>query len=273
MNYKEYLQSRKYRRKTLEAYLHYNEVFLKWLSRENLTIESCHYADLLNFVKELKATERSLSNLNAHIRGVKYFYEYLQATGAVKHNPAKRLHVRGRSLQLPSDLLSEQELDNFYQQHPETSMPQKRNKAILGLVIYQGLQEREIFNLETSDINIEKGTITIRASGRSNTRVLKLKASQILLMQQYKSGILTRVKQQNIKSITNQLSSYLKKRYSKFKNLLHLRTSVISHWTEEKNIREVQYMAGHKNLVSTEVYRQVNLKDLKKALDEYHPLK
>lgn len=152
-------------------------------------------------------------------------------------------------------------------------MTQKRNKAILGLVIYQGLQEREIFNLETSDINIEKGTLTIRASGRSNARVLKLKASQILLMQQYKSGILTRVKQQNIKSITNQLSSYLKKRYSKFKNLLHLRTSVTSHWTEEKNIREVQYMAGHKNLVSTEVYRQVNLKDLKKALDEYHPLK
>src|SRR5690606_40586569 len=39
MNYREYLQSRRYRRKTLEAYLHFNEVFLKWLARENLTIE------------------------------------------------------------------------------------------------------------------------------------------------------------------------------------------------------------------------------------------
>lgn len=272
MEYSEYLQTRNYKKKTLESYLYYRDVFLKWLEGENLTLETCHYTDLLSYTKALKPN-RSQSNLNGHIRGVKYYYEYLQKEGAINHNPAQKLQIRGRGLQLPADLLAPEELDKLYQEHPAETLPQKRNKVLLGLIVYQGLQERELTTLEAQDINLERGTIKVKPSGKSNGRTLKLEAVQILLLQQFISEILPEMKNQNIKSFTGQLTYYLKKRYPKFKNLLHLRTCLISHWAAKKNLREVQYMAGHKNLVSTEVYKQVNLQDLKKALDQFHPLK
>lgn len=279
-DFKEYLQSKGYKERTIEGYLHYRDAFLKWMEEENLTIESCQYADLLKLVKALKEAPgkrkgeaKSRSNINSYIRGVKYYYDYLQKEEKVQHNPAEKLQLKGRTLDLPADLLTMKEMEQLYQEHPSETQLQKRNKTILGLVVYQALQEREIANLEAPDINLEKGTIKIHPSGRSNGRTLKLQASQILLLQEFVKELLPKMKKQNIKSITWLLAAYLKKRYPKFKNLLHLRTSVIAHWTEKKNLREVQYMAGHKTLISTEVYKQVNLKDLKKALDQFHPLR
>ena len=54
---------------------------------------------------------------------------------------------------------------------------------------------------------------------------------------------------------------------------MHIRSSVISLWIEQKNIIEVQYMAGHNNINSTERYKRVSMQDLRKALDQYHPMK
>jgi integrase/recombinase XerD len=48
--------------------------------------------------------------------------------------------------------------------------------------------------------------------------------------------------------------------------------SVISQWVKEKNIREVQYMAGHTSIYSTQRYIRANLDDLKDELSIYHPL-
>ena len=54
---------------------------------------------------------------------------------------------------------------------------------------------------------------------------------------------------------------------------MHVRSSVIALWIEQKNIIEVQYMAGHVNINSTERYKRVSMQDLKKSLDQFHPLR
>ncbi|MDD4673691.1 MAG: hypothetical protein PHI03_12220 [Bacteroidales bacterium] len=55
--------------------------------------------------------------------------------------------------------------------------------------------------------------------------------------------------------------------------MAQIRVSVITSWLQHYNLREVQYMAGHKYVSSTERYRTDNLKDLQKELEKYHPLK
>ena len=69
------------------------------------------------------------------------------------------------------------------------------------------------------------------------------------------------------------MNKVLRKKYPRYKNLQQLRSSTISLWVEEKNIVKVQYMAGHNSITSTERYKRANMQDLKKALDQYHPLK
>lgn len=56
-------------------------------------------------------------------------------------------------------------------------------------------------------------------------------------------------------------------------SLAQIRASVITSWLKNYNLREVQYMAGHKYVSSIERYRTDNLEDLQKELEKYHPLK
>ncbi len=47
------------------------------------------------------------------------------------------------------------------------------------------------------------------------------------------------------------------------KHFVKVRSSVISLWIKEKNIREVQHIAGHNNIISTQRYVRANLDELK----------
>jgi len=52
-----------------------------------------------------------------------------------------------------------------------------------------------------------------------------------------------------------------------------LRASVIMNWLKTNNIRQVQYMAGHKVSEAPESYRGQDLTDLAKQLELFHPLR
>jgi integrase/recombinase XerD len=47
---------------------------------------------------------------------------------------------------------------------------------------------------------------------------------------------------------------------------------MITHWLKHYNLRQVQYMAGHKYVSSTERYQQNNLDKLQGQVEKYHPL-
>ena len=57
------------------------------------------------------------------------------------------------------------------------------------------------------------------------------------------------------------------------KDSRQIRTSVIMNWLKTNNIRQVQYMAGHKSIKSTESYRNQDLTDLTRQLELFHPMK
>ena len=46
-----------------------------------------------------------------------------------------------------------------------------------------------------------------------------------------------------------------------------------TYWLKNNNLRQVQYMAGHKYVSSTERYQLNNLDKLQSKLEKYHPLK
>jgi len=51
-----------------------------------------------------------------------------------------------------------------------------------------------------------------------------------------------------------------------------IRASVITWWLKNYNLRQVQYMAGHKYVSSTERYQLNNLDKLQGRLEKLHPL-
>lgn len=55
-------------------------------------------------------------------------------------------------------------------------------------------------------------------------------------------------------------------------NAKQLRASVIVKWLRMYNLREVQYMAGHRYISSTESYQQSDMEGLKEEVNKFHPL-
>ncbi len=55
-------------------------------------------------------------------------------------------------------------------------------------------------------------------------------------------------------------------------NAKQIRASVITKWLKNYNIREVQYLAGHRYISSTESYLQNDVEGLNEEVQQYHPL-
>lgn len=175
--------------------------------------------------------------------------------------------------------------EELYKQYQIQINVYRERKIILGLLIYQGLTVDELIRLEALHIKLKEGKIFIKGTKRTNERLLNLHANQMILLQQYmnenkfKEGALLTLKKTtatNTRNITAQVKymfDQLRQLNPKMINAQQIRSSVITHWLRQNNLRQVQYMAGHKYVSSTERYQVNNLDDLQNELKEHHPMK
>jgi integrase/recombinase XerD len=122
-------------------------------------------------------------------------------------------------------------------------------------------------------------------TGKQNSRILPLQPFQIIDLQEYMILIRPKLQQkperlftgrndiENLQNTLLHLNYALRKINPKVKHAVQIRQSVITEWLKDKDLRTVQYMAGHRYVSSTERYKVSNLEDLKEALNKYHPLR
>jgi len=233
---------------------------------------------------------------------IRHYYRYLKEMDPEITNPALNLNLRGVQRKVPTGMISSPALEDLYRSWPRETAKDKRNKVILGLLIYQGITTGELGRLEVGHVNLEKKKIRIPGTPCSNGRVLELHKDQVKELGQYlfrtRPKILRevgksrparkpdkinreRIQEQLVISINgsehikNSLHFLFKQVREQLPELLHpkqIRVSVITHWLKEHNLRQVQYMAGHKHVSSTERYQLGNLAGLQSKLEKFHPL-
>ena len=283
-----YLRNEGYRLTTYNGAKNIVSLFLIWLKTEQLNYLETSYNDLLSYINHLQEKGNKKSSINGTLIAIRHFYNYLQNENKVKSNPAETLRIRNITRQVPHDLLEWEELENIYKNFASTGITGKRNKAMLGLMIYQGLTVSELYALEEKDIKLEEGKIYVPQTGRSNNRILKLEAFQVIQLQKYITQIRPIILQLTDKTteklfvstgtgerLSNSLSRIcekLRKYDQKVKNFKQIRASVITYWLKTQGIRQVQYMTGHRYISSTERYRTDTLENLQDMINELHPL-
>jgi integrase/recombinase XerD len=288
--FKIWLKEKGYKSNTIENnYLPILRRYFTFLEKENLSIETVSYTDALKLLKEYREKEKTPAYINSQLRLLRKYYSYKKQTESIHHNPFLNLQVRGEKKRLPHDILSKSYIENIYESYPENTEVRKRNKVMIGLVVFQGLRQEEFEDLEPHEVDLRKATLYIKGHGKVKGRTVQLQSRQIILFEEYlkevRPEILKQRKDNNyrlfiteghyatIKQIVRELTMQIRKRHSLFKNFTHIRTSLIVHWLKEKPIREVQHLAGHSNIASTEIYKQANMEDLKQELDRFHPLR
>ena len=229
--------------------------------------------------------QKSKRNIHALLGTVRHYSNYLILEGKRNDNPAAGIFIKGLSRKLPINLLSVEEMEELFKQYSIQLNVDSSKKIMLGLMIYQGLMGGDLMRIESQHINIKEGKIFIKATKRSNERVLDLQALQMAELQSYlqknkcKEGAIfaeQRLKVLSDKNVNNRVQymfGQLKKLNEKVVNAKQIRSSVITEWLRKNNLRQVQYMAGHKYVSSTERYQTNNLDDLQNELQRHHPMK
>lgn len=295
MSFKEYRQKNGYADRSILVQNSHVNCFKSWCIRENINLSDITYNQALKFIDSERDRGISRQSIIREINSIRIYFDYLLESGTIKQNVIRRIRIRQSGKKVLPEILSPVQLEKIYQDFctlPEwnhgtavAKLLHQRNIVILGLMIYQGLDSGEISRLETSNLNLSEGKIYI-PSGRKNTsRLLRLQAAQILPLKTYleetRRKLLEKRNLQSTYLLPSKKSSDLvckiveavKKIHPEIKDSRQLSSSVLMNWLKTNNIRQVQYMAGHKSIRSTEAYRREDLTDLTKQLELFHPLR
>ena len=302
LSFREYLAKQRFKPATINTYEKYLEHYQKWLNQTQRTCiepveikpENIQYTDLLDYLKYCYSLELKSGYINHLLTAIRHYYEYLKKLKQVENNPASGLFIKGTVRRLPHDLLSEKQLEAIFETYTTKStcglsfLAFKRNKVMLGLMIYQGLSVLDMQRLEPLHLHLRKGKIDVPKTAKTNARTLKLEAHQLIDLQEYQSQIRPLILQltgkttshlftslgqsENLRNSVDKIIKKIKKEHDFVKDIKQLRQSRIALWTKQHDIRQAQYLAGHKYVSSTERYEKTNLEDLQKELNKHHPL-
>tara|TARA_B100000508_G_scaffold138523_1_gene134794 strand:- start:9197 stop:10111 length:915 start_codon:yes stop_codon:yes gene_type:complete len=295
--FKDYLLEKDFSSSTAKQHIHQARFFEIWAADENLPIESISYNDLLHYIqtRRTKVTQKTIS---LQMNSLRHFFDFLE----LPHNPTKQVNIKGIKRKKLYHILKPQELEQLYQSFkiPEPTestihqnwfrnqvLAAKRNRIMLGFMIWQGVTTTELFKLVEKDVNLREGKVFIAGTRRSNERIIKLESTQIMdlmeYVQQVRQELLNVTKKesdqlfvstgngQRINNAMNQFMKNLKTLNPNVDNAKQIRASVITHWLKQHNLRQVQYLAGHRYLSSTEAFLVNDLDSLSVDIEKFHP--
>jgi len=307
--FKQHLESQGKSKSTVIAYSSYALDFISYLDADNTELENATAKEVLSYLNHLQKKGQENKTRNIRLNVIKQFFNWQIEQRTRADNPIAHLKIRGTKRQKLYPILSKQELEEIYNnyeiptdQHKKAKcnwfntykLSKQRNKAVLSLMINQGLTTPEVERITLNDLKLKEGQIYITGSRKSNERTLELKSNQIIELMEYQYttrnellnynnreekrlflsvptvGKLAATGEENLQ-IWKGLTKEIKEQTPKFINFKQVRTSVITHWLKQYNLRQVQHMAGHRYVSSTEAYLVNQTEDLQKDIDQFHP--
>lgn len=236
-----------------------------------------NYNELLEYVLYLKKQSLSVHTINIRINSIRKYYDHLKEEGEIEKNPARHLRIKGEIQRVTENPLTYTQLENLYDKYTEYSREKDyhiRSLAMLGLMIWQGVHSGELVKMEVKHAKLNSGKIYIPSTRRSNNREIKLESKQIIVLHTYLSALPAaqeKLFEGSLRNWITRLIDELKGINTQIKNAQHIRASVILHWIKMYGKREVQYMAGHRWISSTQNYEVQELDSLTDLLAKHHP--
>lgn len=310
MDFKTYLKQQELSKSTAEMYHYQTMNFISFLDKDNTEVENCTEKEIMLYLGYLQKQGIAPETRKLRLSALKHFFNFQIENNQRKDNPANRIKLQGGQKQKLYPILSPQELQSIYENYnvPKEDDPRshhnwfnayklskERNKVIIGLLFNQGITTAEVSRITTDSLDLRNGKIDITGGRTGKDRTLELKSSQIMDLMEYQyktrnellkyhkeptkqlflstpaSGQ-TQVNDVNAFNIFKRLTDELKEQNPKFINFLQVRASVITYWLKNYNLRQVQYFAGHKRIISTEMYLINDIDDLQKEIDSFHPI-
>ncbi len=269
-----------------EAYLHDLNALLTFLEEKRIdplevTLENL--SDFIAYLNNLGIGARSQARM---ISGIKSFYKFLVYSDIMSTNPTELLEMPKLPQHLPT-VLTLKEIEDMEDAIDLSKSEGQRNLAIIEMLYGSGLRVSELINIKLSNIHWEEKFMIVQGKGNKQRLVPisdeaikqigywlydrnKLKINpgheDYLFLNRYGRQLTRTMILIMIKDLATKAG--IKKTISPHT----LRHSFATHLLEGgANLRVIQMMLGHENLVTTEIYTHLDTQYLREEILNHHP--
>ncbi|MDR0390949.1 MAG: tyrosine recombinase XerD [Planctomycetaceae bacterium] len=282
---------------TLLAYRRDMERFFLWLG--NRRLDGLNINILEEYVEWLYGHNFSSATLSRHLVSLRVFFKYLQLEGFVKDNAAELLGSQRLGERMPYVLTPEQIDELLVSPQPDTDKLWRRDRAILEFFYATGCRVSELTNLCLNDVHCKEGYCFVTGKGNKQ-RFVPLGGCAVdafnFWMNEERPVVLSRAGLQvddwgngkeavrlvflsyRGRKIRREAMWELIKKYairvgaSSELSPHTLRHSFATHLLSGgADLRQVQEMLGHANIVTTQIYTHVDMTKLKAVHAQFHP--
>lgn len=273
---------------TLKAYRNDMEQCVGGISP--LLVQNAQTEDIEKYLKELKDDGNLSKTLSRKISTLREFYKFLQSEKIIKENPANKLRTPkiGKSLPL---FLTEREIKKLCSVYKnEKKFVLVRMRTMIKLMYASGMRVSELVSLPETAINYDMRQILICGKG-SKERIVPISkevVDEIFEYLELRNKFIGSRKSKWLFPSLRSLSGHMT-RDGFFKNLkkmaikagisqekVHphvLRHSFATQLVNNKaDLRSIQKMLGHENIVTTEIYTHITTEKLVNEVKKRHPL-
>jgi integrase/recombinase XerD len=243
-------------------------------------------SDVVSFMTFLSTSGISTPSAARSLAAIRGFHKFLMTDGIVKKDPTITIETPRGWKRLPK-ALSSMDVETLLNQPDMTAPIGQRDKAMLELLYATGLRVSELVGLRMSQINLERGFLSVMGKGSkerlvpigetaidsirdylstSRRKLLGNRESDVLFISSQRRGITRQMFWERIKL-------YTKKAGIRSNITPHtLRHSFATHLLDHgADLRAVQAMLGHSDISTTQIYTHVSRERLRKIHEKYHP--
>lgn len=257
-----------------------------------LLVQNVKTEDIESYLKELREEGCLPKTLSRKISALREFYKFLQSEKIILENPALKLRTPkiGKSLPL---FLTAQEMKKLCQAAKKQNKDKFchiRTSVMIKLMYATGLRVSELVSLPVNAINYDLRQMLIYGKGSKEriVPVTKEVIKDIFEYLEYRNRFIGNRKNKWLFPSIRSLSGHMT-RDGFFKNLKKLAIKaginqekvhphVLRHSFATKlvnnnaDLRSIQKMLGHENIVTTEIYTHITTEKLAEEVKKRHPL-
>ncbi len=142
--------------------------YSKWLG--NTSPLGLNSNDIQRYKDYISSKDLSTSSVSAYLTAVRRLYDYLQHSGKIKDNPAKKVRGGARPQRHSTKPISRADVKKLFDSIDTSSPLGLRDSLILNLMLRCGLSEIEIVRADVGDIKTRGKDTIIYVQGKNKDR-------------------------------------------------------------------------------------------------------
>lgn len=275
---------------TIDCYKNDLKGFYNFLKKNDYSILSCTYYNIVSWIELLRKQLLEQSTISRKISTVRQFFHFLFVEQLIEINPATNITAPKKKHTLPRFLGEEdiKKILNYLYVNKDT-FKNFQTLLLTELLYATGLRVSELVSMKLSNLNDDLNSICILGKGNKERVIPLAKITKKILSQYLSSTHYLKSKAQSGGSwlfpsrgshITRQ-TYYYKLRSIAIKSGLNsnkisphmLRHAFASHMLKNgADLKVIQYLLGHEDISTVQIYTHVNLKDSLNAIKK-HPIR